>query len=414
MRSTKRQFFLAFMVMGSVLPYLSVFLEQRGLTMSQIGWVMSLTGVGVIISPVLTTLLADTRVQSRTLLGVLFALSGGSLAWLAGVGGFWWLLIVHGLFAVAFAPVTSLQDGLYFHRREELEARSQAAHTDDLAEGHLGEHSRGEGRGVPDYHVVRVWGTFGFILPSVVLYFVLRGNIGTTAAVWCAAVCCGAGVLNEFTLPRLSRPTPDAADAENRLPTAAAARALLEPHLLVFCIATFLLHLAITAYYSFYPVYLTETVSIGAEWIGLIANLGVTIEIGFMLGFGWFLRGLGLKRLMLIGAACMAARFALLGFLPNVGVAVGTQVFHGVMVVVIHVAPPIYLNHRADDRFRNSIQGLYAMIVFGTGRIAGNLIAGEIAEAWSLQAVFLYATTLCLVAAGLFAFAFADGIDDNC
>lgn len=393
LRSTKRQFFLAFAVMGSVLPYLTVFLEQRGLSMSQIGWVMSITGLGIIVSPVITTLLADTRVQSRTLLGAMFALSGGSLAWLAGMSGFWMLFVVHGLFAFAFAPITSLQDGLYFQRRKEMEADGQAD--------------------VQDYHVVRVWGTFGFILPSVILYFVLRGQIDTTAAVWCAAVCCGVGLLNAFTLPRLRRDGQTQDAVGSKLPTVAAARTLLEPHLLVFCIATFLLHLAITGYYSFYPVYLTRTVLIGAEWIGLISNLGVTVEIGFMLGFGWMLRGLGLKRLMLIGAVCMAVRFTLLGLFPNVGIAVGTQAFHGIMVIIIHVAPPIYLNHRATDRYRNSIQGLYAMLVFGTGRIFGNLIAGEIAQTWSLQAVFFYIAALCVIAAGLFAFAFADGIEDD-
>lgn len=394
MRAIKRQFFLSFTVMGSVLPYLSVCLDERGLSMNQIGWVLSLTGVGVIVSPVLTTLLADTRVQSRTLLALLLALSGGSLAWLAGAGGFWTLLVVHGLFALAFAPVTSLQDGLYFHRRTALQASGGAA--------------------VPAYHVVRVWGTLGFILPSTVLYFVLRGAVDTSAAVWCAAVCCGAGLLNALSLPRVARdaPAPDAPDeADAGLPTVAAARALLEPHLLVFCVATFLLHLAITAYYGFYPVYLTQTVSIAPEWVGLIANLGVTVEIGFMLGFGWLLRGLGLKRLMLIGALCMALRFGALGWFPNIGVAVGSQALHGIMVLVIHVAPPIYLNRRADDRFRNSIQGLYAMAVFGTGRIAGNLVAGAIAEAWSLRAVFVYAAALCVAAAGLFAFAFAEAND---
>ncbi len=183
-RSVKRQYFWAFTVMGSVMPYLSVFLAGRGLSMSEIGWVLSLTGLGIIVSPVLTTLLADTRVQSRTLLGVLFGLTGLSLAWLAGVGGFWGLLIAHGCFALAFAPVTSLQDGMYFHRRSEMEAAGQT---------------------VPAYHKVRVWGTFGFIVPSLGLYLLLRNGFDTGTAVWCAAACAGVGLINSFTLPRQKR-----------------------------------------------------------------------------------------------------------------------------------------------------------------------------------------------------------------
>lgn len=390
LRAIKGQFFLSFTVMGSVLPYLSVFLAQRGLTMSQIGWVLSLTGVAVVVTPVVTAALADTRVQGRTLLGLMFAGSGLSLAWLAGAQGYWPLLIAHGLFALAFAPVTSLQDGLYFQRSAELERHGATAQ---------------------DYHIIRVFGTFGFIVPSLVLYFVLRSeSVDTAAAVWCGAVCCGVGALNAALLPKTRRDQADNATPKPspKLPTAAAFKALTEPHVLVFCVAMLLIHLAITAYYGFYPVYLTNTIGIDARWIGLISNLGVVVEIGFMLGFGWFLRHWGVRKLMIIGAACMAIRFALLGFLPGVGVAIGTQVFHGIMVLVVHVAPPIYLNRRADEAYRNSIQGLYAMIVFGTGRVAGNLIAGWIADV-SLTAVFVYAMGLTLAAMALFTFAFADG-----
>jgi len=421
--------------MGSTLPYLSVFLDERGLSMSQIGWVLSLTGVAVMVSPVLTAFLADTRVQSRTLLGVLFGLSAFTLAGLAEASGFWSVLIVHGAFALAFVPVNSLQDGLYFQRHDELERQRRLT---------------GVGRETQPYHVVRVFGTLGFIVPSLLLYFLLRSGVDTVASVWCGAACAGLGLLNALTLPRTPRPgsrelpgeiateaagqacpegfreeaaealaedgrndpSPAAAQRRKRLPTAEAARAMLEPHVLVFCVAMLLLHMAITAYYSFYPVYLTRRVGVGAEWVGLISNLGVVIEIGFMLGFGWLMRSLGLKKLMVIGAASMAVRFALLGYFPGVGVAVGTQVFHGIMVLIMHVAPPIYLNHRAAEGCRNSIQGLYAMVVYGIGRIAGSLIAGWIADV-SLTAVFLYAAVLALAATGLFAFAFADGVVDD-
>ncbi|MEM8739268.1 MAG: MFS transporter [Planctomycetota bacterium] len=401
MNPIKRQFFFSFTVMGSVLPYLPVFLAHRGLSMQEIGAVMSVTGLGIMASPVLTTLLADWRVQSRTLLTAVFAVSAASLAWLAGARGFGLLMLAHGAFAIAFAPATALQDGLYFQRAAELrQAATRAASPHPAV--------------VPAYHSIRVFGTLGFILPSLLLYGLLWWGIDTTAAILCAAACALAGLLNTFTLPRVKqndsgqgqRPAPRTA-----LPTVAAARAMLEPRVLVFCFALLLLHLAITAYYSFYPVYLTQTVDIPARWIGLISTLGVVIEIGFILGFGVMLRWWGLRRLMAFGALCMAARFGLLGLVPTPSLAVGTQAFHGIMVAVVHVAPPIYLNHRARDAFRSSIQGLFAMAVMGTGRIAGNLIGGAVAQT-SLTAVFLYAAVLALFATALFAFAFHDRLDD--
>jgi PPP family 3-phenylpropionic acid transporter len=403
----KRQFFFSFSVYGAVLPYLSVVLADRGLSMGQIGQVLSLTGVAIMVSPVVTTLLADTRVQSRTLLGILFALSAASLALLAGVRGFWLLLIVHGFFALAYAPVNALQDGLYFHRKAELEAMP-TVNSGDVGSGGASSGGAGSG-GVAPYHVVRVFGTLGFIAPSLLLYLLLRQGLDASAALWCGAACAAAGAFNAVTLPRQRR--AELAEGEkppgSKLPTLAAARALCKPHTLVFCLAMLLLHLATTAYYGFYPLYLTDTLGVPDAWVGLITTIGVVVEIGFMLGFGWFVARFGLRGLMIWGSVVTLGRFALLAMFPNVGVAVATQLLHGMMVLIIHVAPPVYLNRHAEPAYRNSIQGLFAMAIYGTGRIFGNLLAGWVADV-SLVAVFGWAAGLSLLAAALFIFAFAE------
>ncbi|MEM6856135.1 MAG: hypothetical protein AAF593_17155, partial [Planctomycetota bacterium] len=67
----------------------------------------------------------------------------------------------------------------------------------------------------------------------------------------------------------------------------------------------------------------------------------------------------------------------------------------------------IYLDGRAEPAYRHSIQGLYAVAVYGTGRIVGNLLGGWVAES-SLTAVFWWGAGLSVAAAGLFGFAFAD------
>ena len=43
-----------------------------------------------------------------------------------------------------------------------------------------------------------------------------------------------------------------------------------------------------------------------------------------------------------------------------------TQLFHGMIVLALLIAPPIFLNQHAEDRYRHSMQGLYAMAVMGT------------------------------------------------
>lgn len=373
-RAIKGQFFFAFAVMGSLLPYLPVYLADRGLSDPQIGWVLGVGGLAILLTPALMTLLADAHLENRTLLAGAFALAGLALLWLLAARGFWFILAAYGLVALAIAPLSPLQDGVYFRRQQ-----------------------RGP---TPNYHRVRVYGTVGFIVPSLLLYVWLSYDVGTGVTLLAAIITCILGTLNALRLPRLRIPPAAAPGPRTRLPTLAAARLMLRPRVLTFCLAMWLIHLAIAGYYSFYPLYLTRQIGLDTRWIGLIANLGVTVEVAFMLGFGLLVRRIGLRGLMAAGAAAMALRFALLALAPNVYVAVGTQALHGLMVLVVWVGPPIYLNARAGDAYRSSIQGLFAMLVMGSGRMIGNALAGYVAHE-SLLAVFACSAGLCLLAVPL-------------
>lgn len=443
MRAVRAQYFLAFAVQGSLLPYLSVLLAEKGLGDAQIGDVTSLTGLAILFGPVTLTLLADLRLESRRLLALAFAGAGAMLLALLWAEAFWSIMLVFGIYAVLALPILQVQDGLNFALQQQRRDRGDEP--------------------VP-YHRIRVWGTIGFIVPALVLYAWLQAGAPVSVTLIVAAVFAGLGLINARWLPAVHSsgagtgpPPPDAAEPtdENgrfaegasegsaltkadassegaseaadtagsagsrprraarvagwarQLPTLAAARAMLAPPTLAFLGAMWLCHLAAAGYYTFYPIYLTRQVGIGEQWLGLIANIGVTVEIGFVLAFGVLVSRLGLPVLMALAAMGTALRLGLLFAWPNVWVAVGTQLLHGLTVLLIHIGPPVYLNQRAAAGYRSSIQGLYAMLIYGTGRIVGNLLAGRVAE-WNLLAVFGFAAVLCVVAAGMFAFVFSD------
>lgn len=386
MRAIKAEFFLAFAVLGSLLPYLPVYLEQRGLSDAQIGWVLSAGGFAVLLTPVLVTLLADTHLQNRTLLACSFAAASVALGLLWWAGDFWPIFLAHAAFALAFAAVVPIQDGLYFAmQRQRLAA------------------------GLPTvpYHRVRVHGTVGFIVPSLVLYVWLAAGAPVGVSLAAAIVSSLLALANTPLLAPSRIETDGRAGPGTRLPTLHAFRALASGPVLLFCIACWIVQLAIAGYYAFYPIYLTRGLGVDEKWIGLISNLGVLVEVFFMLGFGWLERRLGLRALLGLGGACMALRFTLLWLFPNVWVAVLTQGFHGMMVIVVYLVPPIYLDRQAGDAFRNSIQGLYAMLIVGSGRIVGNAIAGYVAD-YSLTGVFGYSAALSVAVMALFVLGFRD------
>jgi MFS transporter, PPP family, 3-phenylpropionic acid transporter len=390
LRSIKTQYFLCFAVMGSFMPFLSIWLEEEGLSRVQIGYVIGVASVAVLVTPVLLTFLADMRIDIRRLLAGVFMVSGATLAALYAGQGFWPILILFTLHNFAYVPTMPLQDTLYFALQKQ---RKEA------------------GEVTTPYHRIRVWGTIGFIVPSILLFWLLRWGQPTSMVLLVGAGVCALGLLNTLRLPdpRIrAQPQPhEALPPASRLPTLQALRAMTEPHLLVFCIGMGLAHMASAAYYGFYPLYLTREVGISREWAGLISSIGVGIEILFMLGYGWLLRRMGLKGLVALGMAAMALRFLLLAGFPVAGVAIGIQLFHGITVVVMHVVPPTFLNRHAGDAYRSSMQGVYTVAVMGVSRMIGSFIAGYVANV-GLTTAFWYGGIMCIAAAGLFIFAFKE------
>ena len=365
--------------MGTIMPYVPILLSQRGLSTAQVGIVLAAAGVAVIISPVAMTLVADVHLQGRTLLAMLFVATAAAIGAMIPARGFEALLPAYLLFALVYMPMLPLQDGLNFGLRQ-------------------------RGRQPVPYHRIRVWGTIGFMVPAVLLYLLLDRGWGVQIILYLAIGACVLGLCNTWRLPQLEAIAGEGDRGDRRLPTLEAGRQMLRPRLLTFCLAMWLLQMVSSSLNAFYPLYLTQTLHVADRWVGLITNLGVAIEIFYMLAFGWMLRRVGLFGFMLLGTVTIALRMALLFAVPTVAVAVATQAVHGLGVLVVNVAPIAYLNHHAQDRYRNSIQGLYAMAVSGTGRIAGNVIAGQIAT-FGILKVFGFTTLVALAALPLLAVA---------
>ena len=397
MPGLRSQYFLSFAVMGAVLPFLPVYLSRRGLSDTQIGIVLATQGVAILLTPPLVTLLADLRQPARRLLAVLFLGVTAALLGLWAANGFWPLLAIHALYSLALAPIMPMQDGLTFHLHETAAA---AKDSEEMAKASPTNSVRST-----RYHRVRVWGTVGFIIPSVVLWFILRGDTDLGWVLGLGALIAGLAALNATRLPHDPVENPPQTQGEHRvptLPTLDALRGLARPGPRAFCLGMWLLHLTAGGYYAFYPRYLTDTIGFSDQYLGLISSVGVSLEIIYVLAFGYLLRRFGLRTLMVAGAMSMVLRFALLAAFPNPIIAVATQAGHGALVLVIHIAPPVYLNSLAHGRTRHSIQGVFAMAIYGTARVTGTLLAGPIAER-SLLLLFWIAAGVASVATLIFA-----------
>lgn len=371
----KTSYGFIYAVDGALLPFLSVLLaQQHGLTPYEVGVVLAVSGLAAVVGPPLATLLADSFGRVDRLLGISVLLCGVSLLVFGFVHGYWWVLIVYTLYSLAREPGRPLLDGVYFSAR----------HTEPAV-------------AASSYHKVRIWGSVGFLVPGVALYFVLGAANDSLASL--PFIACGMTMLGLLTIPAL--PVPVHRYIE-RIPLRQTARAawqvFSQPNLAVFVLAMFVVQTAFTAYMAFYPFQVTDVVGLEARWLGPLMALGVALEVCYMAAFGWFVRKLGWRWFMVSGVLLQAVRSIALAVVPTAAAVIGAQLVHGMIIIVTLVGTRALLDRHATERIRYTVQGFYVMFVFGLSRILGNWLGGALAET-SLTAMFWAVAGCCVAAA---------------
>ena len=354
-RRLQAHYFAIYAVFGAVTPYMPLYLRDiKGLSPSEMGTIFAAGQSAVLFMPVLMTYLADRYRLVRPLFIVLFTFNVIAMTSLVGAVGFWASLLWISLNRLATQPQVALGDGLYFT----LQADPKQPRA--------------------SFSMVRVWGTIGFIAPSVIFYVGYEVGGGITWIPWVTALAGCLGIANAFRLPMRSAALPTA--TRPKVPTLEAARVLARPPLALFCLGVGFVIFSNMAFYSFYPLYLTTEVGIAEKWVGPISSLGVGIEVFYILSLDRLKRRFGFEGIIAMGAFASLFRFACLAYLPTPFFAVFFQVFHGLTVLGFLIVPVMYLNAHAEEGYRNSVQGLYVMLVSGVFAIAGNIVAGHVAE----------------------------------
>jgi hypothetical protein len=97
---------------------------------------------------------------------------------------------------------------------------------------------------------------------------------------------------------------------------------------------------------------------------------------------------------MVVGLSAMAVRLVLLAQFPTVTTSLVIQLAHGMEILAMFIVPVIYLDLIAGDGFRNSIQGVFTIIVVVPTRLIGPLLAGQIREVAGTTEVLYIAAAL--------------------
>jgi MFS transporter, PPP family, 3-phenylpropionic acid transporter len=368
-----------FVIAGTQLPYLPVWLDWVGLGAREIALI---TAAPMVIRVAVTPAIAFAADRSGDHRRFLVALAWTALAAALALGqcaSFWPVLILTLLLAVATATIIPL--------------------TETVAMGGV----RGAGL---DYGRMRLWGSLSFIAASF-YGGLLLDRVGAPAAVWLMAGGAALTALAAHALPTGSDPSrmrfrgvrsagrersDPATGARPGIRLAEAVDLVRSRLFVVFLVAAGAVQAAHATIYTFGTLHWTAQ-GLSGGWSGTLWAIGVAVEIGLMAFSRAVVRRIGAVELIVLGAAASVVRWLAMGFDPPLAALVVLQALHGLTYGATHIGAFYFMSQVVAERQAGTAQALYASSTAGIAMGGAMLLSGQLYAAyggrtyWAMAAI---------------------------
>ncbi|MFO7560836.1 MAG: MFS transporter [Desulfobacterales bacterium] len=355
------QYFLYFGVLGIYLPYFNLYCFHLDFSGFQIGAMSAVRTVSTVLFPLFWGAVAD-RFQIRKPIYI-FCNFISCFIWAAFLFtiDFGIMLGISIFYGIFYAPVISF-----------LEAFTMDA---------LGKKKNQYGR-------IRVWGSINFIV-----FVVLIGRLIDLQSVNIIIPYIFAGSLLQ-ALFSLKIPGKEIVKKGSFGP---GARVLLEPRLIIFLAAAFLMLLSHGTYYGFFSIHL-EKLGYGKTFIGITWALASVAEILVMINSDRIFKKISIKTVLIISFFIAAARWLILSFTSSAAIILLSQVMHAGTYATFHIASILYIDNLIPSEAKTFGQAVNNAVTYGLGMTAGFILNGLFFD--QMDSSLLFAGSAVIAIAG--------------
>jgi PPP family 3-phenylpropionic acid transporter len=349
---------------GTWSTYATLFFADKGMTVAQIGVLMSMIQVLRIVGPNVWGYVAD-HYDRRVLV-----LRMAGFAALAGFSGFFFgasfahfmlAMVVLNLFTSGQAPI--------------CEALMLSEMRGDLTY----------------YGRIRMWGSIGFIISVTLAAYALE-HYGIDSLTWVAAALLVCTIAAAFRL----RDVPRRQHKDAPLPLLTLLR---RREVIAFFASTALMVSAHTSLYTFYSLYL-ERSGYSKTVIGAMWSLGVTAEVLLFYFQAPLFKRWGAMRMMYLALGVAVLRFLMIGFGSHIlWLLIAAQLMHALTFALHHSSSVTTLQRWFAGPLQARGQALYMSISYGIGGSLGGLFLAQWWERAGPESVYYVASALAALSA---------------
>ena len=359
-------YFFYFVVLGTMVPYLPLYLQSLGLDAWHIGLLTSVMVGTKIIAPNIWGWLADHTGRRMAIirLGCLMAVLCFALI-------FWWNGNIYLLALIIF---------LYSFFWNAVLAQFEAVTLVYL------------GTQPERYSRIRLWGSVGFIA-AVSLF----GWLFDYVALSVFPMLVAAGLLTIFLSSWIvSDPAPVPHHAVSEVADRFLQR-LRQPQTAIFFIVCCLMVLSHGPYYTFFSLLMTQY-DYSHTAIGLLWSLGVVAEVVLF----WFMHRLlpdwGLRSMLLVSLVATTGRWLMLAWFPQfLSVMLFAQCLHAFSFAGFHAAAIETVRRLFSVKQSGKAQAFYSAVGYGAGNALGALAGGALWQV-SSSLPFVCSAIVCALA----------------
>lgn len=334
-------YFFFFSILGTMIPYLGVFFENRGFNPQEIGFLLAILMATRIVAPNVWAKVAD-----RTGMRAELVKMGAGAAMLAYLSFFY-----HGGFVYM-----ALSLALYTFFWNAILAQLEVITLETLGEN------------ASRYGQIRSFGSIGYICLVVGAGFAI-GQWGTEVLPYIGLVLFTGMLVCALPLPANRAVRPQGQDRQPLRWT--------KP-IIWFMISAMLLQMSAGPFYGFFVLYL-KLAGYTEAAAGVFVALGAMAEIVMFMFAPRLLGRYGVNTLLVVSIAMTAVRWLLVAFGVESMLLLGlSQVLHAFTFGLTHAASIQFVHRNFDASHRSQGQALYASLSFGVGGALGTWICGYI------------------------------------
>lgn len=348
-------YFWFFALLGALLPYWSLYLQDQGFSYLRIATLMATIQLTKVVAPSVWGWLGD-RTGRRVRL-VRFGAFFGALCFM-GVftePDFYGLLLVMLSFTFFWNAILPLYEVITL---------------------------RGLGSNRTRYGRIRLWGSVGFIL-SVAGVGGLLEIVPLKLLPWIVLPLFVGIVISTFLVPA------ESAQPRKAAPRGSLKRILADPAVMSFFAMNILLQVSHGAYYTFFSIHLDQH-GYDKMATGLLWSLGVLAEIGLFLVMHRIFRRFAVRTIALVALALTMVRWVMIAEASDVLVLlIIAQCLHAASYGALHALSVQYVQGYFGQHHHGQGQALYSGLTFGAGGAAGAWMAGFLVDGFGTEMAFL-------------------------